>query len=84
MDPGARACVAAAALMAVSGKNGAVVYDYSASRYRNVGGQVNGNNVTIYGYERNCHFSGGLPSLYDYGTGNMGSSQSLERTFQRL
>jgi hypothetical protein len=70
MNPGTRACVATAALMAINGKNVSSVYDYSASEHRNVGGQITGKNVSIYDYQRSCHFSGSLPSLYDYGTGN--------------
>ena len=67
MNPGTRACVAAAALMAVSGKNVSSIYDYSLSSHRNVGGQISGSGISIYDYQRSCHFSGNLPSLYDYG-----------------
>lgn len=70
MNPGTRACVAAAAMMAVNGKSISSIYDYSAGGHRSVGGQISGNNVSIYDHQRSCHFSGSLPSLYDYGTGS--------------
>ena len=67
MDANARACVAYVAGRALSGKGSSYVYDYSQSRHIIIGGDVSGKNVSVYDYERSCHFSGTLPSLYDYG-----------------
>ena len=67
MEASTRACVAYVAGRAISGKGGSHVYVYSQSRHYSVSGGVEGKNVSIYDYERSCHFSGTLPSLYDYG-----------------
>ena len=67
MEASTRACVAYVAGRAISGKACSYVYDYSQSRHYSVSGGVEGRNVSVYDHERRCHFSGTLPSLYDYG-----------------
>jgi hypothetical protein len=67
MNNGTRACIAYIAGCIISRQSSSHIYDYSQSRYINIGGNITENNVGIYDYDRGCHFSGTLPSLYDYG-----------------
>jgi hypothetical protein len=67
VHPNTRACVAYTAAKLISGGGSSSVYDYSQSRYVNVGGSVSKSHVGVFDYERGCHFSGSLPNLYDYG-----------------
>lgn len=70
MHPNTRALVAAAASKIVAGGgNVGAVYDYSQSRHIQVSGSANGDSVSLYDYDRGCHFSGSGGSLYDYGRG---------------
>jgi diadenosine tetraphosphatase ApaH/serine/threonine PP2A family protein phosphatase len=69
MDAGTRACIAYIVGRSISGANSSHVYDYSRSRYVSIDGSVIGDAVTVYDYDRGCHFSGGLSSCYDYGRG---------------
>ncbi|TLN26978.1 hypothetical protein FDZ71_00330 [bacterium] len=67
MDSASRACVACAAARVSTGRVISHIYDYSQGRHVSIGGTVSGKTVSLYDYERSCHFSGTLPSLYDYG-----------------
>ena len=67
MHPNTRACVAYTAAKLISGQGSSSVYDYSQSRHIRIGGSVNRSHVSIYDYDRGCHFSGSINSLYDYG-----------------
>lgn len=67
MDSASRACVAYVAGRVVVGKNSSHIYDYDRSRHVSIGGTIDGKQVSVYDYDRGCHFSGTLPSLYDYG-----------------
>lgn len=69
MNPNTRACVAYVAGKTSTGSGSSHVYDYSQSRHVSVSGSVTGRCVSVYDYDRGCHFSGTLPQLYDYGTG---------------
>jgi len=68
MQQGTRGCVAYVAGRVVSGTEGTSIFDYSRSKHVSFGGSIDGDSVSVYDYERKCHFSGSLPSLYDYGT----------------
>lgn len=52
----------------VSGQQASAVYDYTASGYFQLSGDVSSSRVNVYDYGRGCHLSGTPPSLYDYGT----------------
>ncbi|RZI62541.1 MAG: hypothetical protein EOP37_02995 [Rubrivivax sp.] len=70
MHPNTRALVAAtAASLVAGGGNAGVVYDYSRSRYLRISGTASIASVSLYDYDRSCHFSGSASSLYDYGRG---------------
>ena len=68
MNAGTRACIAYVAGRVISGSGGSTVYDYSQSRHVSMSGSIDGNTIGVYDHNRGCHFSGTLPSLYDYGT----------------
>lgn len=67
MHPNTRACVAFVAAKLISGGGSSSVYDYSQSKHVSIGGSVTRSGVSIYDYERRCHFGGSPSSLYDYG-----------------
>ena len=70
MHPNTRALVAAAAAMLVAGGgNAGAIYDYSQSRHIQISGSASDGNISLYDYDRCCHFSGSDGSLYDYGRG---------------
>jgi hypothetical protein len=70
MHPNTRALVAAAAArLAVGGGNAGAIYDYSQSRHIQISGSASDGNISLYDYDRGCHFSGSGGSLYDYGRG---------------
>lgn len=69
MHPNTRACVAYVATKLISRVSSSPVYDYSESRYISISGDVSEAQVSIYDYERGCHFSGTPSSLFDYGRG---------------
>ena len=82
MNPNTRALVAAAAARIVSG-GGQVgaVYDYSQSRHIQLSGSINDDQVSLYDYDRGCHFSGSGGSLYDYGRSSHVSLQVSGNNF---
>lgn len=65
MSPGSRACIAYIAA-GLCGSSSSFVYDYAQSKYINISGTVNFNNINIYDYDRGCHVAGSASSLYDY------------------
>lgn len=67
MNSNSRACIAYIAA-SLCGVNGSHVYDYSQSKYINISGSVDSNNVHIYDYDRGCYVSGSPNNLYDYGS----------------
>lgn len=71
VKPNTQACIAAAAGWLISGKNGTSVFDYSQSKHISIGGNVTANNVQLFDYDRQCHFSGSVSSnsvtFYDFG-----------------
>lgn len=70
MHPNTRALVAAAAAELVAGGESAgAIYDYSQSRHIQISGSARAGNVSLYDYDRGCHFSGSGGSLFDYGRG---------------
>lgn len=69
MDRSTRACVAYVAGRLISGRQSSHVYDHSQSRHVSIGGSVSGSRVSVYDYDRGCHFGGSVGSLYDYGPG---------------
>ena len=66
MNSNSRACIAYVAA-SLCGAHASYVYDYSQSKYINMSGSVDSNNVHIYDYDRGCYVSGSLNNLYDYG-----------------
>ena len=70
MHPNTRALVAAAAVrLAAGGGNSGAIYDYSQSRHIQISGSASDGVISLYDYDRGCHFSGSGGSLYDYGRG---------------
>jgi len=67
VHPNTRACIAYVSSALINGRGGSAVYDYSKSKYISISGSVNQSQVSVYDYDRGCHFSGSPPSLYDYG-----------------
>lgn len=68
MHPNTRALIAVtAARLVAGGGNAGAVYDFSQSRHIQVSGSVSNSSVSLYDYDRGCHFSGSATSLYDYG-----------------
>jgi hypothetical protein len=67
VHPNTRACVAFVAARLISGLGSSSVYDYSQSRHISIDGSVDQNQVSVYDYDRRCHFGGSPSSLYDYG-----------------
>lgn len=71
LKPHSRAVMAFIAGRLISGRNSSSVYDYGASAYRNIGGEVSPERVRVYDYVRSCHiggdFDGSKFQLYDYG-----------------
>jgi hypothetical protein len=68
---GTRACIAYVAAVAATGRSATAVYDYAASKYISISGDVSTSEVSVYDHERGCHFKGqgraGSYQLYDYG-----------------
>lgn len=81
MNKNTRACVAYVVGKAISGSGGTHIYDYSQSRHVTIGGSVSDGSVSVYDYERSCHFSGSLAQPYDYGTGAHVSIQINDTSF---
>ena len=70
MHSNTRALVAAAAARIIGGGgNVGAIYDFSRSRHIQLSGTVSDSNVSLYDYDRGCHFSGPGGSFYDYGRG---------------
>jgi len=67
MNDSTRACIALVAVGLISGKKASSVYDYTQSKHISISGNVDGNSVSIYDYDRGCHVSGNPSNLYDYG-----------------
>ena len=79
MDPDSRACVAYITAV-LCGSSGSHVYDYSASKYKSISGNVDSSHISIFDYDRSCYVSGSPTSLFDYGNNahiqlNMNGSQ---------
>ena len=66
MKSDSRACVAYIAA-GLCGTNSSFVYDYSKAKYKNISGDIQSSNVSIYDYDRGCYISGSPTNLYDYG-----------------
>lgn len=62
-----RRAIAFIAARAVNDDQRSSVYDYEERRYISFSGKFNGRSISAYDYDRRCHISGTLPSLYDYG-----------------
>jgi hypothetical protein len=69
MNPRTRACVAYVAGTKISGSSSGSIYDYAQAKNLSISGQVDGQYVNVYDYERKCYVSGMLPNLFDYGSG---------------
>jgi hypothetical protein len=70
MPPNTRALIAGAvARLVAGGGDVGAVYDYARSRHIQVSGSAHVGNISLYDYDRGCHFSGSDTSLYDYGRG---------------
>ena len=71
MKPNPRACIAYIAGCLIANKKSSAVYDYSQSKYINIGGNLSQQRVNVYDYDQGCHLSGngnnGNYSLYHYG-----------------
>jgi len=68
-----RARVAAAVGAASPKKEVSSVYDYSASRYKNISASFSSGSLSGYDYSTSSHFSGnggGSMDFYDYGNSN--------------
>jgi hypothetical protein len=62
-----RAIVAASAYAILSGKKVAGIHDHDAGRHRRIAAECRGDWLQAYDGERDAHFGGDLPDLYDRG-----------------
>lgn len=67
LDQATRALVAAIAGRAITRASGNHIYDHGLGAHRCIGGQVEYPTVRVYDFDRGCHITGTLPSLYDFG-----------------
>ena len=67
MLPHMRAIVAASAYAILSGNKVAGIHDHDADRHRRIAAECRGDWLQAYDGERDAHFGGDLPDLYDQG-----------------
>ncbi|MFM0160678.1 hypothetical protein [Paraburkholderia sediminicola] len=67
MNPGTRVCIAYVAGRIISGRKRGHIYDFGRSKFILFSGSVDDKKANVYDHDRGCHFSGTLPSLYDFG-----------------
>ena len=53
--------------MHFSNENHTSIFDYTRGAYFYLDYSVNGQNISVYDYERKCYVGGSFSSLYDYG-----------------
>ena len=62
-----RRAIAYIAGRVISGNPSSSIYDYGTSQYTSMSGSVDESHVSVYDYDKSCHISGSLSSLYHYG-----------------